>query len=284
LYKGQYGVGFRWEETYPPENLTSKVLLKNYDFLTDDQKKALDIALHLANSIREADGCESEDILDKHPTEPKAKNTIETALQPAKTLKKQRKQRRSKYEDAVLERLHNIVEGVNKGYVSSEEFEDFSTVKSIAKYLQDNDNRFRKTKIESIEQYVGRSDAWKKRQEILKLCYGTMPPLLDEVYDKRTFTDTRLPDGVNDVDCSRKEYEAPVEDYLASLKHNVLLGKNTREAYISIVTNLTPNKIAQSLKEKEQFTDRNIETIEKGVQYSDAWRNREEILETKEYI
>ena len=62
LYKGQYVVGFEWDETYPPENLTSRVLLNNYALLTDDQKKVLDIALHLANSIRKEDGCGSKNI------------------------------------------------------------------------------------------------------------------------------------------------------------------------------------------------------------------------------
>ena len=56
LYKGKYVVGFGSDETYPPENLTSKVLLDNYAFLVDDQKRVLDIASHLAKSIRDASG------------------------------------------------------------------------------------------------------------------------------------------------------------------------------------------------------------------------------------
>ncbi len=63
LYKGQYVVGFGWEDTYPPENLSSRIRLNHYAVLSDDQKRVLDIAAHLANSIRNEDGCGNKNVV-----------------------------------------------------------------------------------------------------------------------------------------------------------------------------------------------------------------------------
>ena len=70
LYKGGYPVVFHPQKILPSElfllgaeaTLSLKVLLGNYKILTDDQKKALEIAVHVANSVRDADGCGSKNI------------------------------------------------------------------------------------------------------------------------------------------------------------------------------------------------------------------------------
>ena len=85
---------------------------------------------------------------------------------------KQTRNKGSKYEVAVAERLRNIVEGVKKSWVTYEDFEGFITINGIATHLKKNHEDFKETKIETIEQYVSRSKAWKGRKETLKEAYG----------------------------------------------------------------------------------------------------------------
>ena len=109
LYKGPYVVGFSWDETYPPEDLESRVRLRNYARLSDEQKKALDLAFHLANSIRTEDGCESKNIKSN------GKNTNKSSLQPtlkSKSETKQTRNRTSKYEVFVQAHLDQLTESV----------------------------------------------------------------------------------------------------------------------------------------------------------------------------
>ena len=253
----------------PSEDVLVRLILK-YRALSPNQKELLDFATDIVHDLRQFLGISNVPPIANATESPKNKPTRS---------KKPRKPRQSKYEDAVEERLKNIVEGVNKDYISSVEFENHTTVKSIAKYLRDNDDRFKDIKIKTIEQYVRRSDAWKNRMETLQRCYGIPPPRLDEVYDMTKYKEEDERPPVSDVDCSRKEYEVPVEEYLANLKHSELLGKITRDEYISAVTNLTPKIIAKQLKEQEQFKDIEIGSIVKGVEFSDAWRNREATLD-----
>ena len=53
-----YVFGFQCEQPLPDdEKMSLAVVLDNYVYLTDEQKKILDTALRIANKIREADGC-----------------------------------------------------------------------------------------------------------------------------------------------------------------------------------------------------------------------------------
>jgi len=162
LYKGQYGVGFWWEESYPPENLTSKVLLKNYELLTDNQKRALDIALHLANSIREADGCESRNVTTHCPKQ-RAKKTEKPIDKPP-----QKRKRESKYEELVRMYLEQLVDEVREGNKPQKDVQDLTPL-VIAKHIK---STF-KAKIQSVEQRVRKTKAWKNREKTFAPLYNT---------------------------------------------------------------------------------------------------------------
>ena len=143
---------------------------------------------------------------------------------------------------------------------------------------------FQKAKIESIEDRVGRSDAWKNRNDTLKEIYDSRPPSLEEFYDIRTIDmNSGCPDCVSEVEHNR-EHEDIVEEYLRQLHNRVLLGKITSAEYYSEAANLSPKDVAKWLKTSNPaFKGKSPENIEAGVLYSNSWRNREEILNTSEY-
>lgn len=205
-----------------------------------------------------------------------------------------RKPRESKYEDAVENYLRNLVDAVNRGEkpqafainLSSRDIAEALHKTKQFKYIRKGVEF--ETKIESIEDKVRRTDAWKKwqkqgKQEFLS---GVEPPRLDAVYDQREFDpSTGLPDGVDKVD-RNEEYDAPVEDFLRALHNKVLTKKMTHEKYCATVSTLTPEVIAKRIKTQGNypaFEKRSISTISTGVEYSTAWINRMEILDVESY-
>ena len=103
LYKGRYGYSIWWEESYPPEDLALAARLNHYDYLTDDQKEAVYTAIHVANSIRTEDGCESENVPEKYP--PKTKSVTKTITQSTEKLKQNHDELHGKKMAAVQEAI-----------------------------------------------------------------------------------------------------------------------------------------------------------------------------------
>ena len=208
------------------------------------------------------------------------------------TQAKERKPRRSKYEEGVQNYLHNLVVSVKEGDLSQDfalkltplvvagalkEKPEFKTVKIKGEV--------REVKIESIEDRVGRTKTWKNRNDILKQI-GSSPPLsVSDVYDNRTFNkSTGLPDSVSKVR-SNEEYETAVEKFLHALYYKAAeTNKIKPDEYCSMVSELTTKVVATWIQKNEPaFRNRSIATISDGVRDSTAWNNREEILNTDRY-
>ena len=281
LYKGPYVIGFYYDESYPPEEPAAKVSLNNDEFLIDDQKRALDIAVPLANSVRDAYGCGSKNIALRNKPVRKPTNKPRQPKNSPQTRK-----RTSKYENAVENYLLHLVDAVNKGDISPKSIENLTSGK-VAEILHKN-NEFitykkkgteNKASIGSIHQGVRRSKAWRSRNNMLKQADGSRPPGLKEAYGDWKDTDTELPNGVSKVDCGREVYEEPVEEFLQILRNKFLIGKISSEEYGSTVAKLTLKAVAMWIKDNiPTFKDKGVETIEKGVKYCKAWINRGEIL------
>lgn len=89
---------------------------------------------------------------------------------------------------------------------------------------------------------------------------------------------------MNKVDRSRKEYEEPTEEFLRALRKKILLNEITSEKYCSMVSKLTPKTVATWIQKNAlAFKGKSIESIVNGVQYSDTWKNREQILNVETY-
>ena len=62
-YRGQCVVGFFCQQPLSSDAERSlKIALSNYEFLTDDQKQALDVAYRVADQVRDADDCEGKNV------------------------------------------------------------------------------------------------------------------------------------------------------------------------------------------------------------------------------
>ena len=164
LYKGQYVVGYWCEESYPPEKPAVKVLLNNYDFLTDDQKRALDIAVHIANNVRNAYGCGNRNIALRN------KSARQQTTKPEKPKDKspQTRNRSSKYEELVRVYLEHLVAAVLEGKKDQKEMAEL-TAMDVAKAIK---GAF-KAKITSVEERVRKTEAWKNRDKTFAPIYNT---------------------------------------------------------------------------------------------------------------
>ena len=225
--------------------------------LSADRQEMLDTARQLADAARKPN--------DKNkPIKPKTKSVTDSnTQQPAK---QPRKPRGSKYEDSVKDYLTKFSESVLEGIISPKEVEKLSP-KSIAEYLK-NVDKFKNTKIENIEDRVGRTKAWKNRMEILGPVYKT------KTFNSPLSRETPLPSSVNVVKENRSEqFEVPVEAFLNKIRREA----NTCEMYLSTVEELTLEYIAECFKKQhKQFKDKSIESITKGIKFSEAWKNREQ--------
>ena len=198
----------------------------------------------------------------------------EPKWQPTSETQGQRKKKSSKYEDAVEERLHNLKNGVLQGEISVKIAMKQVSIKAFAKHFKENSELFGDAKIDTIEQYVGRSKAWKNRHHILQEVDGTKPPSISEAYDIRTYRD-----GVSEINCDRERYEEHVEAFLVKFRREALLKKTDIVLYNSAARNLSPKSVAGHLKTLEPFKKTDITSIETGIKHSNAWRNRRETLE-----
>ena len=207
----------------------------------------------------------------------------DSTVQKAKSKsKKPRKPRLSKYDVAVKHRITEIVDEVNRGDRSAKFAENLSP-KDIAEYLQDKEG-FKKTKIENIEDRVGRCKEWKKRKETLQPIYGDMPLNPKDVFDTWTNPDTGHLDGLNNVE-NREMYEAVVEEYLQNLRNKMLLQKITYETYRTEVSELSPAVVAEWIKQtKPAFKNKDTESIKKEVKHSVAWINKMQTLDEDENV
>ncbi|MCL2305168.1 MAG: hypothetical protein FWC43_07575 [Planctomycetaceae bacterium] len=225
--------------------------------LTTDRQEMLDTALQLADAARKPN--------DKNkPIKPKTKSVTDSnTQQPAK---QPRKPRGSKYEDGVKYYLIQFSESVLEGIISPKEVEKLSP-KSVAENFKKLD-KFKNAQIENIEDRVGRTKAWKNRMEILRPIYNT------KTFNNPLSRETPLPSSVNVVKENRSEqFEVPVEAFLNKIRCET----NTREMYLSTLEKLSPEDMAECFKKQhEQFKDKSIESITKGIKFSEAWKNRKQ--------
>jgi len=205
---------------------------------------------------------------------------------------KQTRKRESKYEVSVENYLHKLVDLVKKGD-KPQAFALNLTPMDVALALQKKE-KFKtvkikgvehEVKIESIEDRVGRSKAWKNRHNILKEIKSTPPSSVAEAFDKRTFDkSTGLPNSVSKVRNGNEEYETAVEEFLHALHNQVAFDTIKPDKYCSMVSELTTKVVATWIqKNKPTFSGRSIVTISDGVRDSTAWINREVILNTDRY-
>ena len=79
-YKGQYVVSYRCKMQLSKEDeLALQVWLGNYDYLSDEQREVLNIAVRVTNQVRTADGCGDRNIAE--PVRKKTKKTGSNAKQ-----------------------------------------------------------------------------------------------------------------------------------------------------------------------------------------------------------
>ena len=164
IYRGQSVVGFQSHRT--PSNvddtqsradaMSLAVVLDNYDFLTDDQRKALDTALRIANQVRTADGCGHKNIVRQ-----KWKKKDENADNPAGEGSTGGVGSK-KYEDAV----QSIID-INVPEVVAGKAEPLLQKDIVSKLKNEWDN-FKGDNVSTITKGVSRTLAWKNYDEYLQ--------------------------------------------------------------------------------------------------------------------
>jgi len=153
----RYIFGFRCEQPLASDaKMSLEVMLDKHDFLTDEQKKILDIALHIANTIRMADGCGDKNIV-RQKQRKKGENEDGSAGGETETSK-------SKYRDFVRalvgQRIEDIVE---------ERETKFHQIKEIISMLKKSDvfDGGDVPPDSAIRRGIGRVPEWKTRKKAL---------------------------------------------------------------------------------------------------------------------
>ena len=128
LYQGRYKVGFRFKQ--PLSRRLKKLLqmeLSNYEHLADDQKKAIDIARHVADQVRRDEGDGDKDfaeiartVIAAHTTVQPPSSQEKSSSPPPDKPKKKSSQRKScsrevherKLKDCVIDFVNQSTQGI----------------------------------------------------------------------------------------------------------------------------------------------------------------------------
>ena len=198
------------------------------------------------------------------------------------------------YDEGVKEFLRGLVEGVNKGKLTSAEVEEsLRNSERVAAFLVERPefkNKKNPTTSRSIMSALdhGRCKDWANRDGIWKEI-GASPKRSRDAWDNNPTNETKTgnksphpdcPHGFNVPETGRIECNSAVEDYFYAL--NVRLDSNEidyteyRELYYGRESLATAATWIQG--NVPEFNDTNIEKIKNGVKYSDAWHNKKDFL------
>ena len=153
-YKGQYVVSYRCKMQLSKEDeLALRMWLGNYDYLSDEQREVLDIAVRVANQVRAADGCKGKNVPLPQNTRKKKKRQDSP--------EKNRQPGVSKYEYVVQSIIEDNISKVVKGEAKPLLQKDI--VSKIKKEWKDFEN----LELDSIRKGVGKTLAWKNSKQAL---------------------------------------------------------------------------------------------------------------------